>query len=177
MVWLVIGVILTMVFMQVGNRQASQNALDYSTFMEEARQGHITRVKLDNNRALKATSRDGKVYTVNTPGIQDPWMVGDLLKYNVIVEAQAVEEQSLLMSIFVSWFPMLLLIGVWIFFMRQMQGGGGGGAFSFCKRRARMLDENQNQVTFADVAGVQEGNGEVAQLVGLLRDPSKIPKH
>ncbi|MGZ5073725.1 MAG: ATP-dependent metallopeptidase FtsH/Yme1/Tma family protein, partial [Usitatibacter sp.] len=156
MVWLVIGVILTMVFMQVGNRTASQNSLDYSTFMEEARQGHIAKVKLDNNRTLKATGRDGKQYTVNTPGIQDPWMVGDLMKFGVQVEAQPVEEQSLLMSIFVSWFPMLLLIGVWIFFMRQMQGGGRGGAFSFGKSRARMLDENQNQVTFADVAGVDE---------------------
>jgi cell division protease FtsH len=176
MVWLVIGVILTMVFMQVGNRQSSQNALDYSTFMEEARQGHITKVKLDNNRTLKATSRDGKIYTVNTPGIQDPWMVGDLMKFGVTVEAQAVEEQSLLMSIFVSWFPMLLLIGVWIFFMRQMQGGGRGGAFSFGKSRARMLDENQNQVTFADVAGVDEAKEEVAELVEFLRDPSKFQK-
>src|SRR5260221_2646525 len=174
MVWLVIGVILTMVFMQVGNRQASQNALDYSTFMEEARQGHITRVKLDNNRSLKATLRDGKTYIVNTPGLQDPWMVGDLLKSNVRVEAQPIEEQSLLMSIFVSWFPMLLLIGVWIFFMRQMQGGGRGGAFSFGKSRARMLDENQNQVTFADVAGVDEAKEQVGELVDFLRDSSKV---
>jgi cell division protease FtsH len=176
MVWLVIGVILTMVFMQVGNRSASQNALDYSTFMEEARQGHITKVKLDNNRSLKATSRDNKVFTVVTPGLQDPWMVGDLMKWGVQVEAQAVEEQSLLMGIFVSWFPMLLLIGVWIFFMRQMQGGGRGGAFSFGKSRARMLDENQNQVTFADVAGVDEAKEEVGELVDFLRDPSKFQK-
>jgi cell division protease FtsH len=177
MVWLVIGVILTMVFMQVGNRAASQNSLPYSTFMEEARQGHIASVKLDNNRTLKATTRDNsKTYTVNTPGIQDPWMVGDLMKYGVNVEAQPVEEQSLLMSIFVSWFPMLLLIGVWIFFMRQMQGGGRGGAFSFGKSRARMLDENQNQVTFADVAGVDEAKEEVAELVDFLRDPSKFQK-
>ena len=176
MVWLVIGVILTMVFMQVGNRQSSQTSLDYSTFMEEARQGHISKVKLDNNRTLKATSRDGKTYTVNTPGIQDPWMVGDLMKFGVNVEAQPVEEQSLLMSIFVSWFPMLLLIGVWIFFMRQMQGGGRGGAFSFGKSRARMLDENQNQVTFGDVAGVDEAKEEVGELVDFLRDPSKFQK-
>ena len=178
MVWLVIGIILTMVFMQVGNRQASQSPLDYSTFMEEAKQGHIARVKLDNNRTLKATTRDSpaKTYTVNTPGIQDPWMVGDLMKYGVTVEAQPVEEQSLLMSIFVSWFPMLLLIGVWIFFMRQMQGGGRGGAFSFGKSRARMLDENQNQVTFADVAGVDEAKEEVGELVDFLRDPSKFQK-
>ncbi|MEO5752904.1 MAG: ATP-dependent metallopeptidase FtsH/Yme1/Tma family protein, partial [Usitatibacter sp.] len=128
MVWLVIGVILTMVFMQVGNRQSSANILDYSTFMEEARQGHIAKVKMDSTRTLKATSRDGKAYTVYTPGIQDPWMVGDLMKNNVTVEAKPEEEPSLLMNIFVSWFPMLLLIGVWIFFMRQMQGGGRGGA-------------------------------------------------
>ncbi len=176
MVWLVIGVILTMVFMQVGNRQASQNVLDYSTFMEEARQGHIAKVKLDSGRTLKATSRDGKAYTVFTPGIQDPWMVSDLMKYNVTVEAKPEEEPSLLMNIFVSWFPMLLLIGVWIFFMRQMQGGGRGGAFSFGKSRARMLDENQNQVTFADVAGVDEAKEEVAELVDFLRDPSKFQK-
>jgi cell division protease FtsH len=176
MVWLVIGVILTMVFMQVGNRTSSQNSLAYSTFMEEARQGHIASVKLDNNRTLKAISRDGKTYTVNTPGIQDPWMVGDLMKFGVAVEAQPVEEQSLLMSIFVSWFPMLLLIGVWIFFMRQMQGGGRGGAFSFGKSRARMLDENQNQVTFGDVAGVDEAKEEVGELVDFLRDPSKFQK-
>src|SRR5690349_13311326 len=118
MVWLVIGVILTMVFMQVGN----------------------------------------------------------LMKNNVTVEAKPEEEPSLLMNIFVSWFPMLLLIGVWIFFMRQMQGGGRGGAFSFGKSRARMLDENQNQVTFADVAGVDEAKEEVGELVDFLRDPSKFQK-
>src|SRR5687768_14547766 len=176
MVWLVIGVILTMVFMQVGNRTSSANVLDYSTFMEEARQGHIGKVKMDSTRTLKATTRDGKTYTVYTPGIQDPWMVSDLLKNNVQVEAKPEEEPSLLMNIFVSWFPMLLLIGVWIFFMRQMQGGGRGGAFSFGKSRARMLDENQNQVTFADVAGVDEAKEEVAELVDFLRDPSKFQK-
>src|SRR6201991_2883178 len=176
MVWLVIGVILTMVFMQVGNRTAGANVLDYSTFMEEARQGHIAKVKLDSGRTLKATTRDGKNYTVYTPGIQDPWMVGDLMKNGVVVEAKPEEEPSLLMNIFVSWFPMLLLIGVWIFFMRQMQGGGRGGAFSFGKSRARMLDENQNPVTFADVAGVDEAKEEVAELVDFLRDPSKFQK-
>ncbi len=176
MVWLVIGVVLTMVFMQVGNRQTSANVLDYSTFMEEARQGRIAKVKMDGGRTLKASTRDGKAYTVYTPGIQDPWMVSDLLKNGVTVEAKAEEEPSLLMNIFVSWFPMLLLIGVWIFFMRQMQGGGRGGAFSFGKSRARMLDENQNQVTFADVAGVDEAKEEVAELVEFLRDPTKFQK-
>jgi len=132
MVWLVIGVILTMVFMQVGNRQSSQSSLDYSTFMDEAQAGHIARVKIDGTRTLKAVSRDGKNYTVFTPGIQDPWMVSDLRQWAVAVEAKPEEEPSLLMNIFVSWFPMLLLIGVWIFFMRQMQVGGGK-AMSFVR--------------------------------------------
>jgi cell division protease FtsH len=176
MVWLVIGVILTMVFMQVGNRASSQSTLDYSSFMEEARQGHIAKVKIESMKTVRATTKDGKTYVVNTPGIQDPWMVSDLLKDNVAVEAKPEEEPSLLMNIFVSWFPMLLLIGVWIFFMRQMQGGGRGGAFSFGKSRARMLDENQNQVTFADVAGVDEAKEEVGELVDFLRDPSKFQK-
>ncbi len=176
MVWLVIGIVLTMVFMQVGNRQTSANVIDYSSFMEESRQGRIAKVKMDGNRTLKATSKDGKSYTVYTPGIMDPWMVSDLLKNGVSVEAKPEEEPSLLMNIFVSWFPMLLLIGVWIFFMRQMQGGGRGGAFSFGKSRARMLDENQNQVTFADVAGVDEAKEEVGELVEFLRDPTKFQK-
>ena len=101
-------------------------------------------------------------------------MVSDLLKYGVQVSGKPREEQSLLMSIFVSWFPMLLLIGVWVFFMRQMQGGGRGGAFSFGKSRARMLDENTNQITFVDVAGCDEAKEDVQELVDFLRDPSKF---
>src|SRR5258706_15947475 len=157
-----------------GNRQSSQNVMEYSQFMDEARQGHIDRVKLDNNRSLKATLRDGKTYIVNTPGLQDPWMVSDLLKYNVRDEAQAIEEQSLLMSIFVSWFPMLLLIGVWIFFMRQMQGRGRGGAFSFCKRRARIFGEKQKPGTFRGGGGLGEAKEEGGGAGDFPSDSSKI---
>jgi cell division protease FtsH len=104
-------------------------------------------------------------------------MVSDLLKAGVVIDAKPEEEPSLLMNIFVSWFPMLLLIGVWIFFMRQMQGGGrGGGVFSFGKSKARMLDESSNEVTFADVAGCEEAKEEVAELVEFLREPSKFQK-
>jgi cell division protease FtsH len=103
-------------------------------------------------------------------------MVSDLIKFGVKVEAKPEEEQSFLAQIFISWFPMLLLIGVWIFFMRQMQGGGRGGAFSFGKSKARMLDEANNSITFADVAGCDEAKEEVGELVEFLRDPSKFQK-
>jgi len=123
---------------------------------------------------LKVRKTDGQLYTVYSPS--DPWLVSDLLKAGVAIEAKPEEEPSLLMNIFVSWFPMLLLIGVWIFFMRQMQGGGRGGAFSFGKSRARMLDDSSIGVTFADVAGCEEAKDEVAELVEFLRDPGKFQK-
>ena len=174
-IWLVIGVVLMTVFNQFNSRQASQNTLEYSQFMDEARNGRIAKATVDG-RKLIAKTQDGRDVTVYTPGYQDLWMIDDLRKYGVTVSAKPEEEQSVLMSIFVSWFPMLLLIGVWIFFMRQMQGGGRGGAFSFGKSRARMLDESANSITFADVAGCDEAKEEVSELVDFLRDPSKFQK-
>src|SRR5947209_5796647 len=141
--------------------------------MEQAKQGHVESASVEG-RTIKWVSTDKKRYLTYSPG--DIWMVGDLVKYGVKVEAKPEEEQSFLAQIFISWFPMLLLIGVWIFFMRQMQGGGRGGAFSFGKSKARMLDESNNTVTFSDVAGCDEAKEEVAELVEFLRDPSKFQK-
>jgi cell division protease FtsH len=172
-IWLVIGVVLMTVFNQFSSRQVAQNTLEYSQFLEEVKAGRIDKV-LIQGRTLEATTREGKKITTYAP--PDLWMVSDLLKNNVKVVAKPDEEQSLLMNIFVSWFPMLLLIGVWVFFMRQMQGGGKGGAFSFGKSRARILDESTNTITFADVAGCDEAKEEVAELVEFLRDPSKFQK-
>ena len=173
-VWLVVGIVLMTVFNQFGARQtSSQSIIDYSQFLEEVKQGHIAKVVIQG-RTLDATTMDGKKVTTYAP--PDLWMVSDLLKYNVKIVAKADEEPSFLMNIFISWFPMLLLIGVWVFFMRQMQGGGKGGAFSFGKSRARLLDESSNQVTFADVAGCDEAKEDVAELVDFLRDPSKFQK-
>ncbi|MBV9400287.1 MAG: ATP-dependent zinc metalloprotease FtsH [Bryobacterales bacterium] len=172
-IWLVIGLVLMTVFNQFNTRQAAQAPVEYSQFLEEVKAGRIAKVTIEG-RQLKAVTTDNKRITSYSPG--DIWLVSDLLKYGVKVEAKPEEEPSLLMNIFVSWFPMLLLIGVWIFFMRQMQGGGRGGAFSFGKSRARMLDESTNTVTFADVAGCEEAKEEVAELVDFLRDPSKFQK-
>jgi len=174
-IWLVILVILMTVFNQFNNRQSAQNSMEYSQFMEEAKAGHVTKAQVDG-RTVKAETTDNRKITVFTPGSQDLWMVSDLMKYGVQVSAKPEEEQSWLLSALLNWFPMLLLIGVWIFFMRQMQGGGKGGAFSFGKSKARMLDESANSVTFADVAGCDEAKEEVSELVDFLRDPSKYQK-
>ena len=173
-IWMVVALVLMTVFNQFNTtrpQQAQQTQLDYSQFLEEVKQGHITKVTIEG-RVLKATTADGNRITSYAP--TDLWMVSDLLKNGVKIEAKPEEEPSFLMNIFVSWFPMVLLIGVWIFFMRQMQGGGKGGAFSFGKSRARMLDENKERFTFADVAGCDEAKEEVSELVDFLRDPSKF---
>ena len=173
-IWLVIGIVLMTVFNQFNTRQSAVlGSLEYSQFLEEVKSGRVTKVVIQG-RTPEATTTDGKRITTYAP--PDLWMVSDLLKNNVKVVAKPEEEQSFLTSIFVSWFPMLLLIGVWIFFMRQMQGGGKGGAFSFGKSRARMMDESSNTITFADVAGCDEAKEEVFEMVDFLRDPSKFQK-
>jgi cell division protease FtsH len=141
--------------------------------MDQAKAGKVESATIEG-RKITWVSNDKKKYVTYSPG--DIWMVGDLVKEGVKVDAKPEEEQSFLAQVFISWFPMLLLIGVWIFFMRQMQGGGRGGAFSFGKSKARMLDESNNTVTFADVAGCDEAKEDVAELVEFLRDPSKFQK-
>ncbi|MEI8035813.1 MAG: ATP-dependent zinc metalloprotease FtsH [Betaproteobacteria bacterium] len=172
-IWLVIALVLMTVFNQVGSQKSTQKPLEYSQFIEDVKQGRVQRVVIEG-RTVRGVLNNGDKFTTYAPS--DIWMVSDLLKYGVLVEAKAEEEQSFLTQIFISWFPMLLLIGVWVFFMRQMQGGGRGGAFSFGKSKARMLDESNNTVTFADVAGCDEAKEEVSELVDFLRDPSKFQK-
>ena len=174
-IWVVIGLVLMTVFNQFNNKQAAQNAIEYSQFIEEVKDGKISKVVMEG-RNLKATTSDGKKITSYAP--PDLWLVSDLLKSGVKIEAKPEEEPSMLTNLLISWFPMLLLIGVWIFFMRQMQAGGGkgGSPFSFGKSKARMTDQAQNTVTFADVAGCDEAKEEVQELVDFLKDPTKFQK-
>jgi cell division protease FtsH len=172
-IWLVIGLVVLTVVKQFDARQTTREAISYSDFMDQAKQGKVESASIEG-RTIKWIGTDKKTNITYSPG--DLWMVGDLVKDGVKVQAKPEEEQSFLAQVFISWFPMLLLIGVWIFFMRQMQGGGRGGAFSFGKSKARMLDEANNTVTFADVAGCDEAKEEVAELVEFLRDPSKFQK-
>ncbi len=172
-IWLVIGLVVLTVVKQFDARQGPKDSVSYSEFMDRAKAGSVESATVEG-RTIKWVSADKKRFVTYSPG--DIWMVGDLVKYGVKVEAKPEEEQSFLAQIFISWFPMLLLIGVWIFFMRQMQGGGRGGAFSFGKSKAKILDESNNTVTFADVAGCDEAKEEVSEIVEFLRDPSKFQK-
>jgi len=173
-IWVAIALILMTIFNQFSGTSKTDTALVYSQFMEQVKEGKIAKVEIDNHK-IKGTTSEGKKFNTYAP--TDPWLVSDLLKNNVVVEAKPEEQQSVLMSIFISWFPMILLVGVWIFFMRQMQGGSkGGGPFSFGKSKARQLDQTNNQTTFADVAGCDEAKEEVTEIVEFLKDPGKFHK-
>ena len=175
-VWIVIALVLFTVFKQFDGAKkmvSNEPSTSYTQFMDQAKEGKIKRVDVQG-RTLTVTPTEGATYKITAPG--DLWMVEDLRKAGVQVYGQPDEEQSFLASIFISWFPMLILIGVWIFFMRQMQGGGKGGAFSFGKSKARMLDSSNNNVTFADVAGCDEAKEEVTEIVDYLKDPSRYQR-
>ena len=172
--WLVIAIVLMTIFNNFAPREMSSGLkVEYSTFLSEVKNGQISKVVIEG-RNIKGTRQDGSSFKTYAP--DDPGMINDLIKSGVEIDAREPEGPSLLMQIFVSWFPLLLLIGVWIFFMRQMQGGGGRGAMSFGKSKARMLTEDKNKVTFEDVAGVEEAKEEVAELVEFLSDPSRFQK-
>jgi len=175
---LVIWLVIAMVLMAVFNNFAPQSSrtgqeIDYSVFLDEVERGAIDQVTI-SGETIYITGRNGEKYVTYSPG--DPGLVNDLLKADIAIKAQKEEGPSLLMQIFISWFPLLLLIGVWIFFMRQMQGGGGRGAMSFGKSKARLLTEDKNNITFEDVAGVDEAKEEVGELVEFLQDPSRFQK-
>ncbi len=174
LLWLVIAVVLMSVFNNFGNRQQAARTVEYSQFLQKVRASEVERVTIQG-REIVGRYKSGEQFMTYSPG--DPGLVNDLIEHGVTFDAKPQEEQSLLLTIFINWFPLLLLVGVWIFFMRQMQGGvGGRGAMSFGKSKARMLTEEQNKTTFDDVAGVEEAKEEVQELVEFLRDPAKFQK-
>ena len=175
-IWVVIALVLFTVFKQFDGRgmASGAQAVAYSDFLDEVKAKRVKDATIED-RSIVATTQDGKkIKTAIT--YLDRGLIGDLIANGVKFEVKQPEEQSFLSQVFISWFPMLLLIGVWVFFMRQMQGGGKGGAFSFGRSKARMLDEASNTVTFADVAGCDEAKEEVQELVEFLRDPTKFQK-
>ncbi|MCW8917569.1 MAG: ATP-dependent zinc metalloprotease FtsH [Gammaproteobacteria bacterium] len=174
LLWVVIAFVLMSVFTSFGPQRVDKQPLTYSQFIADVKQKRVKEVRIEGNTVIGLT-HSGEQFRTYAP--EDPGLIADLLNNGVDINAQPPEKQGVLMQIFISWFPMLLLIGVWIFFMRQMQGGGGGkGAMSFGKSKARMLSEDQVKINFGDVAGVEEAKEEVSELVEFLRDPSKFQK-
>ncbi len=172
--WLIIAVILMSVFSNFGPRHSQPSKLPYSQFLEQVKKGEVKSVTIDN-RQIRGVNRSDDSFVTYMP-LSDDYLLSELLNNKVVVNGKPPEQQSLLMSIFISWFPIILFIGVWMYFMRQMQGGGGRGAMTFGKSRARLLGEDQVKVTFADVAGVDEAKEEVKELVDFLKDPEKFQR-
>ncbi|GKX59771.1 ATP-dependent zinc metalloprotease FtsH [Leminorella grimontii] len=172
--WLVIAVVLMTVFQSFGTSEPGGSRTDYSEFMTQVSNKQVKEARI-SGREVKYKMMDDAARTTYMP-TEDPLLLSMLLKNNVKTVGEPPEQQGFLQQVFISWFPMLLLIGVWIFFMRQMQGGGGKGAMSFGKSKARMLTEEQIKTTFADVAGCDEAKEDVSELVEFLREPSRFQK-
>ncbi len=173
--WVIIAVVLMSVFNNFSShRESTQNTLEYSRFIADVKRGEVAKVIMQGPTII-GQRPSGEQFKTVAP--EDAHLIDDLLENNVVIKVEEPEQRSLLMQIFISWFPMMVFIGVWIFFIRQMQSGGAGrGAMSFGKSKARMLSEDQVRVTFGDVAGVEEAKEEVQELVEFLRDPSKFQK-
>ncbi|QLB12835.1 membrane protease FtsH catalytic subunit [Bisgaardia hudsonensis] len=173
--WIVVAVVMMTAY-QGFNTDSSGNSIDYTTFISDVENSQISATKFNERGEIFVTKKDGSKYTTVLPTpLEDRKLLDDLLKSKVKVDGALPEGRSFLSQIFISWFPMLLLIGVWFFFMRQMQGGGGK-AMSFGKSKAKMLTKDQIKTTFADVAGCDEAKEEVGEIVDFLRDPTKFQK-
>lgn len=171
---LVIAVILMTLFESFNSSDNSGRMEDYTSFVREVQSDQIQEVVFDG-KVINGVKKNGERFLTVMP-LSDPAIIDSLLSHNVRASGTKPEEQSLLLSIFVSWFPMLLLIGVWIFFSRQMQGGSKGNPLSFGKSKAKLLSENQIKTTFDDVAGCDEAKEDVVELVDFLKDPTKYSK-
>ncbi|BCG49518.1 ATP-dependent zinc metalloprotease FtsH [Candidatus Profftella armatura (Diaphorina cf. continua)] len=176
-IWTIMALMLFIIFKQFDNRDMAKKVtpIAYSDFILDVKLGRIKNVIIEDKNIFATTKNGKKIKTVTT--YLDRGLIGDLLIHNVKFDIKQIENQSSFISqVFISWFPMLLLIGIWVFFMRQIQGGGKGIAFSFGKSKARMLKKNSNTITFSDVAGCDEAKAEVYEIVDFLRDPDKFQK-
>ncbi len=172
--WLFIVVILVSAFGNFSSRHSAKNKLTYTEFLQRVNQKEIMAVTIAD-RVIQGVSRDGHNFVTYLP-MQDQFLLSELIKKGIDVKGTPPHEQSLLLRIFISWFPMLLLIAIWILFMRNMQGGGRGGPMSFGRSKARLLGEDQIKTTFKDVEGIEEAREDMYELVEFLKDPQKFQR-
>ncbi|WP_348761806.1 ATP-dependent zinc metalloprotease FtsH [uncultured Salinisphaera sp.] len=176
LLWVVIALVLMSVFSSFAPSGSSGNSIAYSEFLTRVDQGNVSQVNIEDHQ-ISGQMTSGQKFNTYSPESDNKAMIGTLMDHNVTITGEPPNQGSFLKQILISWFPFLLLIGVWIYFMRQMQGGGkGGGAMSFGKSKAKMMAADQVKLTFADVAGVEEAKSEVQELVEFLSDPSKFQK-
>jgi len=173
--WIVIAIVLLTVFQSFGTGGRQPAAVEYSTFLDWVQTGQVERVVFEGD-TIRGERTTGEGFVTYSPETDNTALIGELKKSRVQISASAPRGQNILVSLFINSFPVLLLIAVWVYFMRQMQGGGGRGAMSFGKSRARLLGEDQVNVTFNDVAGVEEAKEEVGEIVDFLRDPAKFQR-
>lgn len=174
LLWLIIAVILIAVFSNFGPKRPMAEKLSYSDFLTQVDQGQVTGVTI-MDRTIDGSLHNNKTFETYMP-IPDNTLIAKLMQKGVSINGKPPEQEGLLMHIFINWFPILLLIAVWIFFMRQMQGGSTKGPMAFGRSRARLMTEDQVKVTFADVAGIEEAKDEVKELVDFLKDPGKFQR-
>ncbi|RFF28966.1 MULTISPECIES: ATP-dependent zinc metalloprotease FtsH [unclassified Wenzhouxiangella] len=177
--WIIIAVVLMSVFNHYSQPDAQPREMNYSVFLEEVERGNVTSVEIQEGsggKTITGQTSDGQEFRVMAP--RDDGLIKDLLDNEVEIEAKPPEGRSIVVDILISLLPVLVLVGLWVYFMRQMQGGAGGrgGAMSFGKSRAKLQGEDQVKVTFNDVAGCEEAKDEVTELVDFLRDPGKFQR-
>ena len=173
LLWVVIAFALLSMFNYFGPRGKQDPAMTYTNFISAINQGTIRQVVMDGE-SISGMMTDGDRFMTYNPG--DPHLIDDLLKNHVDIKVVPVERPSFLSQLLMASLPMILLIGVWVYFMRRMQGGAGGGAMNFGKSKAKLIEEDKVKVTFSDVAGCDEAKEDVQEMVDFLRDPSKFQK-
>ncbi len=170
--WLVISLLMIMLFNMMTQKDTDQNQINYTEFLSAIDDGRVTSITFQGNQ-ISGVYKDGEKFKTYAP--MDEQLIPDLKEKGIVIEAKPAEDQGFWFTLLVSWGPIILLIAVWIFFMRQMQSGGGK-AMSFGKSKAKLLTDSQGQVTFKDVAGVDEAKQELEEVVEFLKDPKKFTK-